>query len=205
MIPSCAQLLCRWRDTSAPEERRWFISHVAECVNFSLVLNKIRPCFLPMIRNVYFLTDFHATALLLWMYHYLSHLPSLPLPLGCGALQIVGNCHVRSTWICQTHDEQGWSDPFLLPCLLCLLSAAGLFSERFPSRTAGMRGARAAVLLPSRDRTRGQSPCLQQLALEYLSPVAHLFLAACSALMAICHHWWVRSEEEEGWVGEQQQ
>lgn len=77
--PKLCTAIMQKEGTSAPEERRWFISHVAECVNSSLVLNKIRPCFLPITRNVYFLTDFHTTALLLCMYHYLSHF-ALPAP-----------------------------------------------------------------------------------------------------------------------------
>lgn len=65
VVPSCAQRLSMWRGTSIQAEGSLFISHAAECVNSSLVLNKIRPCFLPIIRSMYFLTDFHTAALLL--------------------------------------------------------------------------------------------------------------------------------------------
>lgn len=203
-IPSCAQLLCRWRDTSAPEERRWFISHVGECVNFSLVLNKIRPCFLPMIRNVYFLTDFHATALLLWMHHYLSHLPSLPPPWLWGS----ASCRQLSCQVCMDLSETRWAEMerSLLAAAFALLAVCSRPVCRDAFQSASHQGQQEewGEPWPLCAPQQGQNPWRISLppavCLEYLSPVAHLFLAACSALMAICHHWgWGVRKRRVGW------
>lgn len=161
MIPSCAQLLCRWRDTSAPAERRWFISHAAECVNSSLVLHKIRPYFLPIIRNVYFLTDFHTTASLLWMYHYLSHFALPPPPPWLWGSASRGQL---SRQVCVNLSDTRWGtmEPSLLAAGFTLLSACSrpvlgeTRSRALPVKDSGRNEeSRGAVLLPSNDRSLG--------------------------------------------------
>lgn len=156
--PKLCTAIMQKEETSAPEERRWFISHVAECVNSSLVLNKIRPSFLPIIRNVYFLTDFHTTALLLWMYHYLSH-SALPVPppwlWGSASRRQLSRrlcVDVRQRW-----GKMEWS---LLAAVFTLFSVLGrpafweMLFRTLPVK-GGRRGARGTELLPSNDRIPG--------------------------------------------------
>lgn len=142
MIPSCVQLLCRWRGNFSPAERNWFISPAAQRVNSSLALNRIRLCFLPIIRSAYFHTDFHTAALLLWMYRYLSHFV-LPPPspwLGASA-----RCRQLSRQVSVNLSDAQWRKmERLLPAAVFILFSAfsrtvlnEMLSRTLPAKGAG--------------------------------------------------------------------
>lgn len=159
--PKLCTAIMQKEGTSAPEERRWFISHVAERVNSSLVLNNIRPCFLAIVRSVYFLTDFHTAGLLLWMYNYLSH-SAPPAP----PFWLWGSARRRqlSPLVCVNLSDPPWgkmerSLPAAVFTLFPVLSRPVFretLSRTLPVKGAGRKeGATAASLLPGNDRNLG--------------------------------------------------